>query len=118
MSICKQCGMDCRGKHVSGYSVNSGSSNGQFKHGKYVGMNNSKRLRKLFKMPSKCQIKGCANTPQVWHHRNGNPKDNRKENLVALCRSCHSKLHRLSEYRDHGRVDNPNRDKLGKYARR
>jgi hypothetical protein len=31
--------------------------------------------------------------PHEWHHRNGNPFDNRKRNLVALCSRCHSELH-------------------------
>ena len=31
------------------------------------------------------------------HHKNQNISDNRPENLVALCKSCHSRLHTLKE---------------------
>lgn len=31
------------------------------------------------------------------HHKNQNPSDNRKENLILLCPNCHSKLHRAAE---------------------
>jgi len=37
----------------------------------------------------------CSKTvfsPMV-HHRNGNHKDNRKENRVAVCSSCHGFIH-------------------------
>lgn len=31
--------------------------------------------------------------PHEWHHKNGNPFDNRKRNFVALCSRCHSEVH-------------------------
>jgi len=38
-----------------------------------------------------CQT--CHNRPsQDVHHVNGNNKDNRTENLIALCHSCHSSI--------------------------
>jgi hypothetical protein len=45
---------------------------------------------------AKCQnckhsLKGLK--PHI-HHKNGNPKDNRKSNLILVCPNCHSKLHR------------------------
>lgn len=42
-----------------------------------------------------CQI--CGKKPKGKsanvHHRNGNKQDNDQNNLVLLCRSCHSKVH-------------------------
>jgi hypothetical protein len=31
--------------------------------------------------------------PHEWHHKNGNPFDNRNRNLVPLCSSCHNEVH-------------------------
>ncbi len=31
--------------------------------------------------------------PHEWHHKSGNPFDNRKRNLVPLCCGCHSEVH-------------------------
>jgi len=50
--------------------------------------------------PSKCYL--CQTrfihltdwkVPHEWHHKNGNPFDNRKRNLAALCPRCHNELH-------------------------
>lgn len=45
----------------------------------------------------KCEICGkvlCYNDT-VIHHKNGHHRDNRRENLQLLCRTCHTNLHRL-----------------------
>jgi hypothetical protein len=51
-------------------------------------------------LPSKCFV--CPTrfihhqghkVPHEWHHKNGNPFDNRKRNLVPLCAGCHSEIH-------------------------
>lgn len=39
-----------------------------------------------------CQECGAANATDV-HHRNRNWRDNRLENLIRLCRSCHQLAH-------------------------
>jgi len=48
---------------------------------------------------AKCQkcrkpLKGLK--PHI-HHKNHNPSDNRKGNLILLCPNCHSKMHRTSK---------------------
>lgn len=44
----------------------------------------------------------CANCPVKFfedgvrphfHHKNMNPKDNRKSNIIAVCPTCHDKIH-------------------------
>ena len=46
----------------------------------------------------KCEICGCTDwlgkpiTLQL-HHKNGNPYDDRLENLQILCPNCHSQTH-------------------------
>jgi hypothetical protein len=51
-------------------------------------------------LPSKCYVcqtrfshRPDCKVPHEWHHKNGNPFDNRKRNLVALCSRCHNELH-------------------------
>jgi 5-methylcytosine-specific restriction endonuclease McrA len=54
------------------------------------------RDRALTQIDYKCGL--CGNTGNWWgleiqlelHHINGNPKDNRIENLVFMCPNCHS----------------------------
>lgn len=42
----------------------------------------------------RCAAAGRRGVPAtVVHHRNGNPEDNRDENLEGLCRDCHERLH-------------------------
>lgn len=50
----------------------------------------------------------CGNKNDlVVHHFNKNKQDNRVENLITLCRQCHSSLH--LKQRDAGKQSNPNR---------
>ena len=37
----------------------------------------------------------CTKKGEVIHHINENREDNSSENLMALCRSCHNKIHRF-----------------------
>ena len=42
---------------------------------------------------NKCVICGDGKKELHVHHMNGDKIDNRRENLITLCESCHSKLH-------------------------
>lgn len=53
-----------------------------------------KAIREKYK--NKCTFCSSEVRLQV-HHVNEDPKDNREENLVLLCTSCHVSFHRLSE---------------------
>jgi hypothetical protein len=51
-------------------------------------------------LPSKCYLcltrfmhRPNHKARHEWHHKNGNPFDNRKPNFVALCHRCHSEVH-------------------------
>jgi 5-methylcytosine-specific restriction endonuclease McrA len=46
-----------------------------------------------------CQICGVDNAVSV-HHKNWRPYDNRLENLVLLCKSCHGRFKREEEWED------------------
>jgi len=37
----------------------------------------------------------CLNKATLIHHINQNRKDNQKENLIPLCKGCHTKIHRV-----------------------
>lgn len=94
--------------------MNVGKDNVQYKHGRYAGHNNAKRNRKKYGKPEVCEM--CGRKGQVWHHINEDTSDNRRENLMPLCRSCHGKHHRIIEYHERGRVDNRKRDSLGRFV--
>jgi cytochrome c553 len=42
----------------------------------------------------------CNQPGQHIHHLNKNPKDNRDENLILLCKLCHKKEHPNKKYND------------------
>jgi 5-methylcytosine-specific restriction endonuclease McrA len=51
-------------------------------------------------LPSNCYLcrrrfihRSDHKVPHEWHHKNGNPFDNRKRNFVPLCSGCHSEVH-------------------------
>ena len=53
------------------------------------------RLRKQVLERDKYRCRRCARPGRLEvHHQNGRPDDNRLENLVTLCRSCHIEAHR------------------------
>lgn len=37
----------------------------------------------------------CYRNAKLTHHINEDKKDNREENLIPLCKSCHNKIHRI-----------------------
>lgn len=51
------------------------------------------RWARLIKEKSHCEICGTTKNLDV-HHIDKNPNNNRKENLIVLCRSCHIRIHR------------------------
>jgi len=58
----------------------------------------SKQMREtvLVATDNKCSICGKRPIPPdslEIHHINGNPRDNRLENIIALCKSCHRRAH-------------------------
>lgn len=46
-----------------------------------------------YKFPSVCQVTGCQNKPEHWHHKDGDRSNNCCLNVVALCGPCHREVH-------------------------
>ena len=44
-----------------------------------------------------CEIFGSNKNVDV-HHKDNNPQNNEKENLMRVCRSCHNKIHRPAKH--------------------
>jgi 5-methylcytosine-specific restriction protein A len=40
-----------------------------------------------------CEDRGFARPATIVHHRDENPRNNSRENLMSLCRDCHEKIH-------------------------
>lgn len=53
----------------------------------------NKSFRYGYKIEDKCYF--CSKDSGLIHHINQNQNDNRQENRIPLCRSCHVKLHRV-----------------------
>lgn len=48
----------------------------------------------------KKECRDCGGKTQHIHHNDENPINNKKSNLVPLCRKCHLKRHGMSTYSD------------------
>ena len=48
------------------------------------------RALRLFPIIGPC--KSCGSPRSERHHKNGNTRDNRRSNIIPLCRSCHMKI--------------------------
>lgn len=53
------------------------------------------RLQRLKEVGWKCQVCGCkkVNKQLHLHHLDGDRTNNKEDNILVVCRSCHSKLH-------------------------
>lgn len=79
-------------------SANTGPKNGNWSGGD----DGLRAMNPIALLRDNCQCQRCymgldklkRNNLHV-HHIDKNPKNNRLENLITLCRSCHQKLHRL-----------------------
>jgi hypothetical protein len=40
-----------------------------------------------------CEVCGFLFTLIIIHHKDGNEKNNKKQNLIAICSPCHKKIH-------------------------
>jgi len=65
-------------------------------HYRPFGVSPKMRMKLLISANYCCRICGKKHErlfPLEIHHINGNPKDNRIENMIVLCRSCHHRFH-------------------------
>ena len=52
----------------------------------------SRRAKDIYGIPKKCEL--CKETKGLQiHHKDVNPKNNNRDNLMALCVKCHIKKH-------------------------
>lgn len=92
LGISHYCSKTCKDKHIN-ISVACGDKSGSWKGGR-----SSSYYQRLFRdhLPKVCAI--CSNTVTLCvHHLNGDKTDNRLENMVVVCRSCHSQARNRDE---------------------
>lgn len=71
--------------------INKGETHPSFKNGYYLFKKHSKSTKN-----KKCSL--CGETKKIdSHHKDGNKNNNKKENWIFVCRSCHLRIHKLSE---------------------
>ena len=63
---------------------------------------NKKKFNYKLKNKGICYF--CLRMATIIHHINENNKDNRKENRLPLCKSCHTKIHLI--YKSYFKVAN------------
>jgi len=75
------------GKHISTF----------YRHRKKLRMVKRDKPRKgnFYRLIEKEKCYFCLKEAKDTHHINKNQKDNSDENLILLCRGCHSKIHRI-----------------------
>jgi len=60
------------------------------------------RARQLIKVCGPCELCGTSSKRRERHHKDGNPRNNKRSNLRVLCRECHmiedGRIKRFSEY--------------------
>lgn len=58
----------------------------------------SLRTKLLLRCRGKCEVCGLDFVKEGvrphFHHKDGNPKNNKPSNLIVVCPNCHSKLHK------------------------
>ncbi len=82
------------GTYMRGVSRNAGEENPAYKHGRYADGGVSKRNLKAFALPLLCEA--CLEREaQLWHHVDEDRQNNARENLRAVCRPCHARIHGL-----------------------
>lgn len=84
--------------------INAGIKSHFYKHGRKIGVyQNCREYRELAKnkIEWKCQICGNNKTKHdlCVHHIDKNNHHNSIDNLMVLCKSCHSKIHTKGEYK-------------------
>ena len=80
------------------YGINKANKNGQYVHGRLVGQKeNRKKYLNIVKAQKDWVCENCDknNTKMdlAVHHKDRNNKNNKIENLMILCQSCHVKEH-------------------------
>lgn len=77
-----------------GKSRNKGNENGMYKHGRYS-------IRRIIfeeiKKDYCCELCGSIENIEI-HHKDLNRFNNKINNIMVLCKSCHSKQHRGKEH--------------------
>lgn len=75
------------------------------KYKEFYDLEISDKLKKM--LGNRCEFCGVKNYKEVWrngklvtivltvHHRDGNPKNNQRKNLLLLCQRCHMKYNYL-----------------------
>lgn len=98
----KYCSKSCFAKSRRGVSINLGVNNGMWKGISADNSSKRERTRRMHGKASKCVKCGTTKKKIELHHKDGNPDNNIKSNIMPLCRKCHltidGRLKNICEY--------------------
>lgn len=106
------CSEPCRRAATSAGTVTpTGAASVHWKGDNVSVRSSRERIEKLIPLDD-AECESCGEPATVRHHRDENPRNNARENIALLCRSCHHWLHQGQPRRE---VWN---DRRREYARR
>lgn len=90
------CSIDCKNKYIKDSGINSGENSATWQGGKSLECHSfqfKEHISKMIRERDKCCLFCKSEFNLIVHHIDCNKHNDNLDNLITLCRSCHSKYH-------------------------